>query len=723
MKCSCGKKFFEPALFAAALSLALLFGCSSGGDNGLAEIPSQGGTQGGVQNPGSDGNAGGEQTPGQDEEQPGGGENPGSEIVVPPSEYSCEITSVSMSNESISPKSVSEILGALAFDYVLTASTGEIYQGWHASYENFPEEIRNEIRFIEVTEKGDVERDGEYEFPSGQENVAFEIWHGGESKFERTLKNGNYDYSKVLKMIAALLKEIIGESDYDAISAEVAAGGLALTAEKIKAVGDIFPSLEKDAESGKEAKDVENAAAILQNKEAFVAQAQGEVAVRFEPIYPDDYDDYLKYPWNFSEAEINAFAKKYVVTYKANVKFTGTFNLSEISLPANNGKGDFTNATLTNDGESIFLDKINNIRGDSKPTLSFEKNDDNVRYYTPEYNVSERSVYDLYKTYSDDLGKLNIKGDFKEYIIDGKKISGDNNYTLFEEDENTVKKSDNDTIKSLTIDVLIQMYEQLSINKFVNMIISGDSKEQIKVDWILTNMVFEGDMSNIKQTKSRSLTGIVYFEDKPYNNIDRSKSEPGQSVNGLLKLDSLDGVSYNNFGVAFDRRFGVLDVRGVDKTTIESYNYKNYENDGGYGILANHQNAHAIYFSKDFISIKNNQTEVNKLCYKFSKHPDTSAGFFNAYLGNDRVNGESYNENVTNSVIGAKNTRSLKEFEDFGNYFENNYEYKFNKTAKETYKDVWESLSDFDKANLENYLYEIAQNNKRHFSCAAKSIV
>ena len=128
-------------------------------------------------------------------------------------------------------------------------------------------------------------------------------------------------------------------------------------------------------------------------------------------------------------------------------------------------------------------------------------------------------------------------------------------------DDDKAKSSTNDSVKSLTIDVLIQMYKQLSINKFVNMIISGDSKEQIEVDWALTNMVFEGDMSNIKQT-GKSLTGIVYFKDKPYNNVDRNKPLSGQSVYGLLKLDSVQNVSYDTFGVNIDYRSAVLDVRG-----------------------------------------------------------------------------------------------------------------------------------------------------------------
>lgn len=165
--------------------------------------------------------------------------------------------------------------------------------------------------------------------------------------------------------------------------------------------------------------------------------------------------------------------------------------------------------------------------------------------------------------------------------------------------------------------------------------------------------------------------------------------------------------------------FRVLDVRGVDTKTIKSYN----NNDKDYGILSGGGFAHAIYFSNDFSSLKGNQTEINKLCHKFSKHPVYTSGFINAYLGKDRVNGESYSNGVSQSIIGARNSRSLKEFEYFGNNIENNFMYKFEKSAKDTYnKNEFESLSTFDQDNL-NDDYRIAQTNRSHFCTKAKSFV
>lgn len=275
-----------------------------------------------------------------------------------------------------------------------------------------------------------------------------------------------------------------------------------------------------------------------------------------------------------------------------------------------------------------------------------------------------------------------------------------NGYTLFESDGNTVKNKDNQTVKSLTIVALILMYKNLGVNKFLNMIISGKPAEVAEVDWSLTNIVFEEDMSNIKNNGGKSLQGIVYFKNKPYNNIHKEYSDFGQRVYGMLKLDSLEGVSKNTLKINLDSRNGVLDVRGVDKKTIKDYNSS---------ILYDNGYTHAIYFSEDFIDIKDNQEEINKLCDKFSSDNNKDRRFFNAYLGNYIVHGQSYDATNSSSVIGAKTPRKLSEFEYFGNYE------KFEKSARSTYKE--EELSDSDKEKLDNdhdnNYNLIAQNNKR----------
>lgn len=555
-------------------------------------------------------------------------------------------------------------------------------------------------------ESGGEQSPGEGENPEQGENP------GGEEGEENPQPD-----NPTTKAVSDLLKEIIGEAEYNAISAKAASGNLTFAAESVKAVYDFFPVLEKYAEAGKEASEVQNASIISQNKEAFVAQAEGEIEIKLGPVYPDWYE---MYPESFNEDDAE---KKCTVKYKKNFAFEGVFNLDEIQFEKTDGaQGNFTGATLK--GEEISIDKLNTIRGDSLPTLSFSNV--TVCYsFLEGFSAEETNfyLYKLYKDYSDNLGKLEISGNMSGIAVnaakdkDGNFING---YTLFTDDDKA-KLSTDTSIKSLPVDALIQMYEQLCIHFFANMIISGKPKEATEVvNWNLTNIVFEGDMSDIENDKGGGLIGIVYFKDKPYNNIDRS-SNSYQSMYGLLKLDSLNGVSYNTFGINLSSNSAVLDVRGVDRNFIDNNYNKNAEN---YGIVAGNGYSHAIYFSKDFNDIKNSQSEINDLCYKFSRFPGSGAGFVNAYFGEDRVNSESYNELRPQSIIGAKNPRKLKEFEYFGNYFENTngFEgFKFEKTAKDTYGNDFEKLSIFDKANLEKYLDEIAQTNKKCIK--AKSFV
>ncbi|MBD5433437.1 MAG: hypothetical protein HDR35_03940 [Treponema sp.] len=223
--------------------------------------------------------------------------------------------------------------------------------------------------------------------PSGGDNTGNEGENPDEGGDEGDEQNPPQPSGKT---VVELMKEIIGENKYDAISEEVAAGNMTLTEEKIKAVGDIFPALEKDAESGKEAKDVENAEIIRQNKEAFVAQARGEMEDVFKTIYPEGYEEY---PFLFDEDD---FERKYVVTYKKNFTFEGEFNLDEIDIiKADGAQGDFSNATLT--GNNITIDNLNSIRGEYLPTISST----NISS-----SSSPKAIYNLYKAYSSNLNKL-----------------------------------------------------------------------------------------------------------------------------------------------------------------------------------------------------------------------------------------------------------------------------------------------------------------------------
>ena len=500
------------------------------------------------------------------------------------------------------------------------------------------------------------------------------------------------------KTVVELLKEIIKENKYDAISAEVAAGNMTLTEEKIKAVGDIFPALEKDAESGKEAKDVENAEIIRQNKEAFVAQALGEMEDVFKTIYPEGYEEY---PFLFDEDD---FERKYVVTYKKNFTFEGAFNLDEIDImKADGAQGDFSNATLT--GNNITIDNLNSIRGEYLPTISST-------------NISSKSspkaIYDLYKAYSSNLDKLTLIGNLYRKTIDGKEISGKSDYTLFT-DDNKAKLSTNTSIISLSADALAQMTNQLTIYDIRNMIISGNATGNT-VNWQLTNIVFEDDMSNLKNdftnpndNNALRLYGIVYFKNKPYNN----NVYNGQSVEGMLKLDNLQGVSNENFKVGFDSSVNnVLDVSGISTTVLDSY-VLDYDKQ----IASKGGTIHAIYFNENYTSADENK--IKELCEKFA-NPDRT-GAIHVYLGNKKVDGNKYDKYKNENEVGASKTpRTLKEFEYFGN--NENFEH----SAKSSYTDTeFKNLPSNEQNQLtnDNGKKQIAQNNRKCFSCVAKSFV
>ncbi|MBD5405513.1 hypothetical protein HDR59_03130 [bacterium] len=499
------------------------------------------------------------------------------------------------------------------------------------------------------------------------------------------IKNGNYkDLTKPsAKTVVELLKDILG-AEYNTISENVSSGKITLTAQTIKAVGDTFSVLENDAKNGSAQASTEKT--VKDNKDAFVAQAQNAITV--------------------------SKSDKYTITYNKNFNFNGTFNLDEISLPANNGKGDFSNATLTNNGDSITIDELNNIRGSSLPKLSFTKISD---------ESSEKAVYDLYKTYSNSnpslnkLAYLDLHGDLNMTVIDGKALSGNSNYTLFTNDDKakTSDGPDANTIKSLNADALVKMTNQLNIFNIRNMIISGDATTAATVNWRLINIVFEGDMSKIKNNfknpvsgRYLPLYGIVYFKDKPYNNNNAVVS--GQSVEGMLKLDNVQGVYSEDFKVDFSSRwYNVLDVRGASLNNYDRIIGKEIIQ-GGY--------LHAIYFNKDYISLENNQDEINELCNKFAN--PNNMGIINAYLGTIKVKGHNFDDPSDGSFsAGSRTPRTLKEFEYLGNTYDDGFMH-FETSAKSSYDKYpteFDNLSDREKDNLKNDAgdNQLAKNDRR----------
>ena len=515
-------------------------------------------------------------------------------------------------------------------------------------------------------------------FSETNQTVNLIITYNGKTITISGIKNGNYKSQEgqqpSIKDVTALLKEILTEAEYNRISGELSSGNITLTAQTIKAVGDNFSDLKNNTVNDTVKSNVTS------YKEAFIAQNEGKINITKSGIYT-------------------------LNSYNVSVTFNGEFDLDKISLPANNGKGNFSNATLKNSVYDISIDKLNDIRGSSLPTISST----NISS-----NSSPKAIYDLYKAYSSNLDKLTLNGNLYRKTIDGKEISGKSDYTLFT-DDNKAKLSTNTSIISLSADALAQMTNQLTIYDIRNMIISGNATGNT-VNWQLTNIVFEDDMSNLKNDFTNPndnlalrLYGIVYFKNKPYNN----NVYNGQSVEGMVKLDNLQGVSSKNFKVDFTSHVcNVLDVSGIIPTVLNGY-VLDYDKQ----ITSKGGTIHAIYFNKEYTSADENK--IKELCEKFA-NPDRT-GAIHVYLGNKKVDGNKYDKYKNENEVGASKTpRTLKEFEYFGN--NENFEH----SAKSSYTDTeFKNLPSNEQNQLtnDNGKKQIAQNNKRCFSCVAKSFV
>ena len=87
----------------------------------------------------------------------------------------------------------------------------------------------------------------------------------------------------------------------------------------------------------------------------------------------------------------------------------------------------------------------------------------------------------------------------------------------------------------------------------------------------------------------------------------------------------------------------------------------------------------------------------------------------------DKFKGDEYDKYVYRNLLAAsKNPRTLKEFEYFGNYD------KFEKSAYSSYSSTeFDNLPKEEREQLEGDkdAKKIAQNNRKCFSCVAKSFV
>lgn len=129
---------------------------------------------------------------------------------------------------------------------------------------------------------------------------------------------------------------------------------------------------------------------------------------------------------------------------------------------------------------------------------------------------------------------------------------------------------------------------------------------------------------------------------------------------------------------------------------------------------------HAIYFNEDYISLENSQDEINKLCNKFAN--PGKLGIINAYLGSVKVKGHNFDDpSDGNFSAGSRTPRTLKEFEYFGNTYDDTYgdtQMHFETSAKSSYDKYpteFNNLSDREKDSLndDEDLKQLAKNDRR----------
>ena len=448
------------------------------------------------------------------------------------------------------------------------------------------------------------------------------------------------------KNVSEILKEILG-AEYETISGNISQN-ITLTAQTVKAVSDIFPVLESVITNANEMDSAKEQVVNADNdtKKALVAQSENKISIKgkeaeYEGYYSEDRSTVRIYEGYGYEIAANGdmniiLSGKFNYFYERIESLEGNIDISELEIYSGKLKGwdDDLSVPMTDLKEKIY-DKFNlsNKSIDALPKLSLGLVNDDYDYGLKHFLV----IYNKYNKNE----KLNINASFGEfngrYLVDG--VTPDN-YTMFESDGNTVK-SDN-SVKSVDINELIDFANQYGIYEIKNIKINGTLSSAKTVDWMLTNVVFETSMANLTNSSHSDLNGVVYFKDLPY------VSTKDQSIDGVVRYDKL-AASINKI-VSITSR-SVIDMRGIDKNTMNSYDISNIF---GHGVSI-------VYFADGIKELSRNGSGKNPEFYK--KFIDiTSAVMYNEYYGTgDRE--DSYFNSSINQIPASKKARTSKEFE------------------------------------------------------------
>ena len=198
--------------------------------------------------------------------------------------------------------------------------------------------------------------------------------------------------------------------------------------------------------------------------------------------------------------------------------------------------------------------------------------------------------------------------------------------------------------------------------------------------------------------------------DKPYNNIKRDSVGP--IINGIVKLDKLEGVSYDTFRV----NYGVLDLRGRDDLGHNPLKGYNIKTDSKKSI--NYTGHQAIYFTEKYVDniegIDRNSSSIEEtfetLTRRVQRVGQGGSGVLNVYVDNNKY--DSIADTITPSLKNydyhavSKTPRTLEEFEYYANYGEVEtpnglpYQGKFKTPAYDSYNDDFTGVDDIIKEVL-----------------------
>ena len=501
------------------------------------------------------------------------------------------------------------------------------------------------------------------------------------------------------KNVSEILKEILG-SEYETISGDISQS-ITLTAQTIKAASDIFPVLESVINNANKMDSAKEQVVKSNNdtKNALVAQAENKITIKGKTAEYEGYIENEETNTHSPTTVYDGYGYEISANGNMNIILSGKFNYFYDHIDSLKGNVDISKVEIYSDKlkgwdddlkllssslkEEIYEKlSLDNKTVDALPKLSFG-------LYNDDYYYGLKRFMDIYSKYNKSE-KLNITASFG--IMDGRYlVNGVNpdNYTLFESDGNTVK-SDN-TVKSMDINELIEFTNKYDVYAVRNMIITGKPNSKQTVDWELTNVIFKEDMSNLTNTSTYSLTGVVYFNDLPYNN----NLIVGQFINGVVKLNKLS----KNINLQASIDFGIVDLRGIDKNTMNSYDMQEIFIGG----------LSSVYFAEDIKELSRIKTgEKNRDFYK--KLIDIySKDVHNEYYGTgDREDG--YITSGYNNIPTSKKARTLKEFEYYGN---NN---KFEKSAYDSYNGNFDGLTEdglFRLTGDHNYMKQIARGARR----------